>query len=111
MTRSVEGYRGVMPLALVVAGALWGTVTVGPLTPVCRAGTPCDGPAKRATLTFTRLSRSVAVKTDSAGRYRITLAPGTWRVRASVGMSMRPASVPVRAGTHRVDFAIDTGIR
>jgi hypothetical protein len=97
--------------ALVAAGILHGTVTVGPLTPVCRVGTPCDGPAKNATLTFSRSGRSVVVKTNSAGVYRVTLAPGTYSVRADVGMSLRPVIVVVRAGSHRADFAVDTGIR
>jgi hypothetical protein len=100
-----------MPLAVVVAGVLWGTVTVGPLTPVCRVGTPCSGPAKRATLTFTRPGRVVSTRTDGLGRYRLTLAAGTWSVRASVGMRTTPATVVVRAGTHRTNFDIDTGIR
>src|SRR5438477_7972249 len=100
-----------MPLALVVAGVLWGTVSIGPLTPVCRVGTPCSGPAKHATLTFSRPGHVVSAKTDSAGRYRLTLPTGTWAVRASVGMRMTPTSVVVRAGTHHTNFAVDTGIR
>jgi hypothetical protein len=100
-----------MPLAVLVAGVLWGSVTIGPLTPVCRVGTPCDGPAKRATLTFSQRQRSVSTRTDARGRYSIALPVGTWTVRASVGMSMKPYSVLVRSGTHRVDFAVDTGIR
>ena len=100
-----------MPLAVLAAGVLWGSVTIGPLTPVCRVGTPCDGPAKHAKLTFSHRGRSVVATTDAAGRYRVTLAIGTWTVRASVGMRMTPAQVPVRAGTHHVNFAADTGIR
>jgi len=101
-----------MPLAvLLAAGILQGTVTIGPLTPVCRAGTPCDGPARHATLTFTRAGRSLTARTDAAGRYRLALSRGVWRVRASVGMRIEPAAVTVRAGTHRADFSIDTGIR
>jgi hypothetical protein len=97
--------------ALVAAGILHGMVTVGPLTPVCRVGIPCDGPAKHATLTFSRPGRSVSVKTTAAGVYRVTLPAGVYAVRASVGMRMQPTTVVVRAGTHRADFAIDTGIR
>ena len=100
-----------MPLAVVVAGVLWGSVSIGPITPVCRVGTPCSGPAKRATLTFSRLGRVVTTKTDSAGRYRLTLAVGTWSVRANVGMRMTPTTVVVRAGTHRENLAVDTGLR
>jgi hypothetical protein len=108
-----------MPLAILAAGVLWGSVTIGPLTPVCRVGTPCDGPAKHATLTFSRTNTSangiqsaqVVEKTDAAGRYRVTLAAGTWTVRASVGMRMTPATVVMRGGTHRLNLSIDTGIR
>jgi hypothetical protein len=101
-----------MPLAVLVAtGVLYGSVTIGPLTPVCRAGTPCDGPAKHATLTFSHGARSIVARTDAEGRYRVTLTLGAWTVRASVGMSMRPTSVAVRSGTHRQNFSVDTGIR
>jgi hypothetical protein len=101
-----------MPLAVLVAtGVLYGSVSIGPLTPVCRIGTPCDGPAKHATLTFTRGARAVSTKTDAAGRYRVTLTTGTWTVRASVGMSTKPAAVAVRTGTHRTNFSIDSGLR
>ena len=100
-----------MPLAVLVAGVLWGSVTIGPITPVCRVGTPCSGPAKRATLTFSKPSRVVSTKTDSLGHYRLTLPVGTWSVRASVGMRVAPVTVLVRAGTHHVNFDVDTGIR
>ena len=96
---------------LAAAAVLHGTVTIGPLTPVCRVGTPCEGPAKRAKLTFSHAGRAISVKTDAAGRYRVTLAAGSWRVRSNVGMSIEPPSVVVRAGSHRANFAIDTGIR
>jgi hypothetical protein len=100
------------PAAVVAAGVLHGVVTIGPLTPVCRVGTPCDGPARNAVLTFARAGGHPAVvHTDAAGVYRVRLRTGTYTVHASVGMSLRPAVVAVRAGSRRVDFAIDTGIR
>jgi hypothetical protein len=100
-----------MPLAVLAAGILWGSVSIGPLTPVCRVGTPCSGPAKHTTLTFVRAGRTLSTKTDALGRYRLTLPTGTWSVRASAGMRTTPFSVVVRAGTHRTNFAIDTGLR
>jgi hypothetical protein len=101
-----------MPLAVVVAGVLWGSVTVGPVTPVCRLGTPCSAPAKRATLIFSRPGHpAVSTRTDASGRYRLTLPVGTWSVRASVGMRTTPTTVAVRAGTHRANFSVDTGLR
>jgi hypothetical protein len=88
-----------------------GTVTMGPNTPVCRVGVPCDRPAARVTLTFTRLDHRFVTTTDDGGLYRIRLAPGIYAVRASAGMSMRPRAVNVRAPSTKLDFAIDTGIR
>src|SRR5689334_17547859 len=99
-----------MPLAVVAAGILWGSVTVGPTTPVCRAGTPCSKPAK-TTLTFSRANRVVTAKTDAAGRYRVKLAIGKWSVQLGIGMQRTPATVVVRTGMHHVDFSVDTGIR
>jgi len=100
-----------MPLAVLAAGILWGSMSIGPLTPVCRVGTPCSGPAQHVTLTFSRPGHSVATRTDAAGRYRLTLTVGTWSVRSSAGMRTAPFSVVVRAGTHRTNFSIDTGLR
>ena len=91
---------------------LHGAVTVGPITPVCHEGTPCSKPAVRVVLTFTRGASVVLAKTDAHGRYRVSLRPGVWKVRASIGMSMRPATFTVpRAATATRNFAIDTGIR
>ena len=79
-----------MPLAVVVAGVLWGSVSIGPITPVCRVGTPCSGPAKRATLTFSRLGRVVTTKTDNAGRYRLTVSVGDHEATAIVVVGPGP---------------------
>jgi hypothetical protein len=100
-----------MPLAVLVTGVLWGSVTIGPTTPVCSAGMPCSAAARQATLMFSRSGRVVSTKTDDAGRYRVRLAVGTWTVRSSVGMRTTPTVVLVRAGTQRANLAVDTGIR
>jgi hypothetical protein len=100
-----------MPLTVLVTGVLWGSVTIGPITPVCREGVPCSRPAKQATLTFTHRGRVVSTTTDLAGRYRVKLAVGAWTISANVGMRTSPASVLVRAGTHRANISVDTGIR
>jgi hypothetical protein len=96
---------------LLAAGVLTGTVTIGPLTPVCRVGVPCDGPAKRVVLTFSRGGAAVRTTTDPAGDYRVRLPAGVWRVSASAGMHIAPATVTVRSNGQRADFEIDTGIR
>jgi hypothetical protein len=92
---------------------LRGLVSIGPVTPVCRAGEPCTKPATGVLLTFSHGARHVSTRTDRAsGRYRLKLPAGVWAVRASVGMRIAPATV--RVGRARVtvrNFAIDTGIR
>jgi hypothetical protein len=90
---------------------LRGHVTIGPLTPVCKAGTPCSGPARRVTLSFRRVFVVHKATTDGSGNYRIALGPGTYLVTASRGMSIRPVTVSVGGGMRVVNFAIDTGIR
>jgi hypothetical protein len=80
--------------------------------PVCRAGTPCNGPARRVTLSFRHVFVVHKTTTDGSGNYSIALGSGTYLVTASKGMSIRPVSVSVLAGRIRVvNFSIDTGIR
>jgi hypothetical protein len=99
-------------LAVLVALVLVkGSVTIGPLTPVCRAGTQCDGPAPHVVLTFASGLRSVRVTTGAGGTYAVELRPGTYVVTASKGMRISPAQIVVRSGPRRQSFVIDTGIR
>jgi hypothetical protein len=97
----------------VLASGLHGTVTKGPTTPVCQVGTPCTAPAGHTTLVFTRSGVARRVTTDAAGRYRITLVPGYYAVRAvGARFGMRPTKVHVSRGPNlRLNFSIDTGIR
>jgi hypothetical protein len=101
-----------MALAFLVKLALvYGAATIGPVTPVCHVGVPCDKPAAQVKLTFTRLGRSISTTTDGAGHYRLRIAPGIYAVRASAGMSMRPRNINVHGPQTHLNFAIDTGIR
>ena len=110
--------------ALVLGGAagaaqesgLFGVVRKGPITPVCAAERPCSAPAPGVSLVFSRSTREVArTKSVRDGFYRITLAPGLYRVRAFVNERSRvlkPFEVRVPAGRlARVNFLLDTGIR
>ena len=101
-------------LALLL-GSLHGTVTRGPITPVCKVGTSCNGPAAHMTLFFKRAGKTVKTTTGAAGGYRLSLAAGTYIVRTNqktFGTTPRPESVRVIAKTdRRVDFFVDTGIR
>ena len=102
------------PAAAKPRGGLYGTVTRGPVSPVCRVGVPCNEPAARATFLLIRKGATIKVRTDAAGHYRARLAPGRYTV--STGNwgpgGIKPSSVVVPAAHFaRVNFAIDTGIR
>jgi hypothetical protein len=105
---------------VILAGGLQGTVTKGPITPVCRVGQPCSVPAQ-VMLSFARTVapgryRFYWLRTSPSGRYRVTLPPGyyTVKVKERIGIipTVRPARVHVRAGhVDTINFRIDTGIR
>ena len=96
------------------ASGLYGRVTRGPVTPVCKVGIPCDEPAANATFLLVRDGQSRRVRTDARGHYRVRLAPGRYLIRKpdwGPG-SISPSSARVRYGRFtRLNLAIDTGIR
>jgi hypothetical protein len=103
--------------ATTVRGTLTGTVSRGPITPVCAYEQPCDEPAPNVMLLFTRngtvIGRAV---TDTNCNYRVRLAAGTYTVRrpsaGAIDRKLDPNRVRVVARrTSRIDFSIDTGIR
>lgn len=95
---------------------LRGAVTLYPASPVCIEGDSCSKPAAETLLVFRRDGRVAArVKTRADGTYRVTLAPGRYRVvapRYRRGVGVTPPSVLVRRGkVARIDLEIDTGIQ
>jgi Carboxypeptidase regulatory-like domain len=98
------------------AGGLYGTVREGPTQPVCRTNARCDRPAAKLRLRFVRNGMTVAAtRTDDRGRYRISLRPGRYAVRAAtngVGSIVEPSQVTVPAARYaRVNLYRDTGMR
>jgi hypothetical protein len=100
-----------------LATGLEGTVTRGPITPVCVVGVPCDAPFA-AGFTVRQGPIPVAVahfQSDSAGHYSVLLVPGTYTVAPDSGAPVFPGQAlqvtvgPV--GMTRADLAFDTGIR
>lgn len=96
-------------------GTIHGTVTRGPIAPVCRVGSPCSAPAKHVTLLFSRNGSTRTTTTDAKGRYTMQLPAGVYAVTTDqrpFGRVPQPRTVRVRAAhSTRADFAIDTGIR
>jgi hypothetical protein len=84
---------------------------------VCRAGSPCDGPAQ-VTLFFWKAGKQVARvrSTKATGAYRIGLAPGSYMVttaeKVGINSNLRPRTAHVRRDRwDKLNFFIDTGIR
>lgn len=71
-------------------------------------------PVSGATLVFSHGTQSARVVTDRAGRYRISLAQGTYKVRVllrGVSQRVQPSTVRVGSTYARIGFLVDTGIR
>src|SRR3990172_12228236 len=82
----------------VPASGLRGLVTRSPIMPVCMEGVPCSAPAENTPLVFSRGGKFVRTRTDSAGRYRVVLTPGWWKVTTAggprIGSGITPRAVP-----------------
>ena len=96
---------------------LYGKAVIAPASPVCQEGVPCSRPAKGFRLRFFRGTRHVAdTRTDSAGRFRIALAPGIYSIGSPtpkrVYPHIRPRTATVPRGRYaRLNVTIDVGIR
>jgi hypothetical protein len=99
-------------LAALLSG-LYGVVTRGPTTPVCRVDVPCSAPYGHSTLVFSRPGITRPVTTDAKGRYRIGLAPGRWSLRVKdAHFGWKPTAVWVPTGRYaKLNVSVDTGIR
>ncbi len=94
-----------------------GTITRGPIQPVCQVGQACDGPLV-ADFTVVRNDRVVLrFRTDADGRFTIALAPGSYEVIPAAsapimgaGIVSQPLTV-VAPETRGVTLQFDTGIR
>jgi hypothetical protein len=103
-----------------------GAVLAGPTCPVERLNSPCP-PRPLAGWTVSAepicppsavcaVARPIKTRTDSSGRYRLPLAPGTYTVTAAgsgqLNNSSAPKVVTVTAHAYAVaDLMVDTGIR
>ena len=93
-----------------------GTLTRGPVLPVCIEGRSCDAPAPGVVLVFSRAGEVVMrVTTGTAGRFAVRLRPGIYSVRALrkplVGTGLSPARFRVpKFGVARLQLHLDTGI-
>ena len=96
---------------------LVGTVTRGPIQPVCRIDVPCEAPFS-ATFTAERGNRVIATfRSNSQGRFEVRLAPGGYAIVPGqdaplIAPRAQAKEVSVApSGTTTVVLTFDTGIR
>lgn len=97
------------------SSGLAGFVLRTPAVPICMPRVPCLAPAAGVVLAFGRGGSDRAhAKSGSDGRYRVLLAPGTYRIRVTQPLAwrVRPATATVYAGRLRhLNVYLDTGVR
>lgn len=94
---------------------IYGTITIGPITPVCRVDIPCDGPYQTTIIVSNSEGEVTRFNSDAAGRFNVSLPPGTYTL-TSAGSGRFPGASPqtvtVYPGLYQqVDLSFDTGIR
>ncbi len=100
-------------------GLLSGVITKGPTSPMLVKGAPAYVPAAGVRLDIATEGGKpeTSVETDSAGRYRVSLAPGSYTVTmetqsAAMFTKDLPAKVTIGADEQKqLDVHLDTGIR
>jgi hypothetical protein len=94
-----------------------GTLTRGPVLPVCVPEKPCYSPLPGVVLVFSRSGQEVKrVTTGVAGRFAMRLPPGTYGVRTLkrqlIGSGLTPTRFRVpTAGAVVLRLHLDSGIR
>lgn len=98
-----------------------GKVTIGPICPSVRSGSPCADRSDRPyQTTVSILSRSGAklgeVRSDARGRFRVSLYPGTYVLVPKVPRNHLPHAAPLRVTVKQrrftsVTIQYDSGIR
>jgi hypothetical protein len=117
-------FIGAVALALAASGVaaspepnVRGSLTRGPIMPVCIEGRSCDAPAVGVVLVFSKAGRDVRrVTTGTAGRFTLRLEPGLYAVRAArkpvLGTVVTPTRFRVATkGMTTLRLHLDTGIR
>ncbi|MEA2701574.1 MAG: hypothetical protein QOE22_283 [Candidatus Parcubacteria bacterium] len=104
-----------------IGGGIEGTVLSGPQCPVLRNPPEpgCDDKPYQGSFALTTPDGNRVIKTfssDTHGRFRVSAAPGTYRIRGSDAAEVFPNCsseiITVRAGAYtEADVSCDTGIR
>jgi hypothetical protein len=109
-------FPGANPSPSPAGGTVSGRVLAVPCAPVEQQGSTCVGRAvpKLELDYFTDGVVAATTVTDSGGRYRMSLAPGTYEVKLKTYMRVisGPLRLTVGPGSNLVaDYLLDSGIR
>lgn len=103
------------PTSATPTTGLTGTVTRGPIAPVCQVNVPCDAPFSGG---FTAIgATSTHFRSDAAGQFTVYLNPGSYRIVPDTDAPIISPSSQVKtvsvgpAGLTNVQLQFDTGIR
>ena len=96
-----------------------GTVTLGPIYPVCIESVPCDRPLSGYTVTVFDATGTFVVAstvTDEQGIYVISILPGTYVMYTRCSQTVSTCGVPITFSVRQyehvtIDISVDTGIR
>jgi len=107
--------QGVNPPDTTGLAVLSGTVTAGPTTPTCAAGSSCESVISQHIIEAEDSDNKVVAtsKTDNDGKYTFYLKPGHYKLVLvpQVGLSAKQNEVDVVVGDNKFDLQLDTGIR
>ena len=98
------------------SGGIEGHVTIGPMCPVEREGSPCPPGTWSGIVRATASDGSVHdTRTGADGSYQLALPPGTYTVTPVVegaGLpTAKPVTVTVTTAMQPLDLQLDSGIR
>lgn len=95
---------------------LTGTVTRGPVTPVCRVDVPCSAPITGNFAVMQGMKTVATFRSNAEGQFTVMLYPGEYAVKQVDGPSVSPFNQPktvtvAKSGLTTVHLEFDTGIR
>jgi len=98
------------------ASLVTGKVAAGPISPLARPGMPATRAVPGATVQALRGTHVIATThTGETGRYKLSLQPGTYLIRARSGKYLSKETtkevILTRGNRLTVNLVLDTGIR
>jgi hypothetical protein len=114
---AIGAFAGVCNNPVALTTGLTGTVSRGPVTPVCQVSVPCDAPFASSFEVRQNGRRVATFSSDAQGHFTVRLAPGTYVLVPAADAPLMNASAQTKTvevlaeGLTSVQLNFDTGIR